>query len=91
MSGTDDEGELDRILEGAESDELEAMNAAPQQPDGSHETLGVLPAPTDDVVSMAGLAPREGRIGELREGGRCQGPSPSFSRAYATAMQFTYS
>ena len=91
MSSSDDEGELDRILGGAESDELEAMNLSPQQPDGSQELLGVVPALIDDAVSTAGLAPREGRSGERQGGGSCQGPSLSFSNACATAMQYTYS
>ena len=34
---SDDEGELDCIQGGAESDELEAMNSSSQQPDGSQE------------------------------------------------------
>ena len=87
MSSTDNEGELNRILGEAESDELEAMNSSPQQPDGSQELLGDVPAPADDAVSTAGLASREGRTGELRGGGPYQGPSPSFSDASATAMQ----
>ena len=91
MSSTDDEGELDRILGGAESDEIEAMNSSPQQPDGSQELLGVVTAPTDNAVSMAGLALHKGRTGELRGGGPCQGPSLSFSDACPTAMQYTYS
>ena len=65
-SSTDDERELDRILGGVESDELEARNSSPQQPDGSLELFGFVPARTDDAVSTAGLAPREGRTGELR-------------------------
>ena len=39
---SDDEGELDHILGGAESDELEDMNSSPQRPDGSQELLGVV-------------------------------------------------
>ena len=31
MSSSDDEGKLDRILGGAESDELEPMNSSPQE------------------------------------------------------------
>ena len=81
---SDDKGKLDRILGGAESDELKTMNSSPQQPDGSQELLGVVLAPTDDAVSTAGLAPREGRTGELRGGGPCQGPSLSLSDRYST-------
>ena len=73
------DGEIDRILDGADLDELETMNLSPQQPDCSQELLGVVPAPTDDATSTAGLAPREGRTGELRGGGSCQGPSLSLS------------
>ena len=73
-----DEGELDHIPGGAKSDELGAMNSSPQQPDSSQELLGVVPALTDDAVSTAGLAPSEGRTGELR-GEVPQGPSLSFS------------
>ena len=39
---SDDKGELDRILGGAESDELEDMNLSPQQPGSSQELLGVV-------------------------------------------------
>ena len=78
---SDDKSELDRILGGAESDELEAMNSSPQQPDGSQELLGVVPAPTDNAVSTAGLASREGKTRELRVGGPYQGPSLSFPEA----------
>ena len=74
-----DEGELDRILGGAELDELENMNLSPQRTNCSRELLGVVLTPTDDAISMAGLAHREGRTGELQEGGSCQGPSLSFS------------
>ena len=74
-----DEGELDSILGGVEYEELEAMNLSPQQPDGSQELLGVVPAPTDDAISKAGLAPRKGRTGELRGAGLCQGPCLSLS------------
>ena len=85
MSSSDDEGELDRILGGAESDELEAMNSSSQQPDGSQE-----PAPIDDAVSTVGLAPRKGRTGgEMRGGGPWQRRSLSFSDACATAMECT--
>ena len=42
---SDEERELDRILGGAESDKLEDMYMSPQQPDGSQELLGVVPAP----------------------------------------------
>ena len=79
MTSSDDEGELDRVLGGAESNELEAMNLSPQQPDGLQELLGAIPAPTDNAVSMVGLGPCKGRTGELRGGGPCQGPSLSFS------------
>ena len=79
-----DEGELDRILGGAELDKLETMNLSPQQPDCSQELLGVVPAPTDDAISTAGLAPREGRTGKLQGGGSCQGPSLSFSHGCKT-------
>ena len=74
-----DEGELDPILGGAELEELETMNLSSQQPDCSQELLGVIPAPTNDAISTAGLAPCEGRTGELRGGGSCQGSSLSFS------------
>ena len=60
-----DEGKLDRILGRAELDELESMNISPQQPDCSQELLGVVAAPTDDAISTVGLAPHEGRTGEL--------------------------
>ena len=62
---SDNEGKIDSILGGAESDELEAMNSSPQQPDCSQQLLGIVPAPTVDAVSTVGLAPREGRTGEL--------------------------
>ena len=74
---SDNEGELDRILGGAESDELEAMNSSPQRPNCSQELLGLVLAPTDNAVSTAGLAPREGRTGEQQGGVPCQGPSLS--------------
>ena len=76
-----DEGELDHIVGGADSDELEAMNLSSQQPDCLQELLGVIPAPTKDAVSTTGLAPHEGRTGELQGGGPCQGPSHSLSNA----------
>ena len=53
----DNEDELDHILGGADSDELEAMSSSPQQLDCSQELLGIVPAPTEDAVSTAGLAP----------------------------------
>ena len=87
MSSTDDEGELDHILGGAESDDVEAMNSSPQQLDGSQGLLSVVPAPTDDAVRTVGLAPCKGRTRELRGGGPCQGPSLSISDACATAKQ----
>ena len=62
MSSSDDKGKLDCILGGAELDELQAINC-------SQELLGIVPAPIDDAVSTVGLAPHEGRIGELRGGG----------------------
>ena len=65
QDSSDDEGELDRILGGAESDKLEAINSSPQQPNGSQELLDVVLAPTNDAVSTTRLAPHEGRTGEL--------------------------
>ena len=49
-----DEGELDRILGGAELDKTETMNLSPQQSACSQQLLGVAPAPTDDAISTAG-------------------------------------
>ena len=87
---SDDERELDCILGGVESDELEDMNSSSQQPDGSQELLGVVLAPTYNAVSMAGLAPREGRTGELRGGGPCQGPSLSLSHEAERTWLFKF-
>ena len=39
MMTSDDEGELDRILGGVESDQLGAMNSSPQQPNCEEEAL----------------------------------------------------
>ena len=74
-----DKDEIDRILGGADFEELETMNVSLQQPEGSQEILGVVPAFTNDVVNTAGLAPRDGSSGELRGGGPCQRPSLSLS------------
>ena len=49
-----DEGEIDRILGRADFEELETMNVSPQQPEGSQDILGVVPALTYDV-DTAGL------------------------------------
>ena len=40
------EGEIDRILGGADFEELETMNVSPQEPEGSQDILGVVPALT---------------------------------------------
>ena len=55
------------------------MTESPQQPSCSQKLLGVLPAPTNDVGSTTELPPREGRTGELRGGGPCQGPCLSLA------------
>ena len=70
-----DEGEIDRILGRADFEELQTMNVSPQQPEGSQDIVGAVPALTYDVVDTAGLAPSDGSSGELRGGGHCQRPS----------------
>ena len=82
MSSSDDEGELDRVLGGAEWDELEAMNSSPQQPDGSQKYWASYWLPQTMLSAR--------RAGTPRGGGPCQGPL-SFSDACTTAMQYTYS
>ena len=51
--------------------DLEVMTESPPHYH-SHDLLGIVPAPTQDSDSAVGVTPREGRIGELREGGACQ-------------------
>ena len=71
--------DLDCILGGVESDKLEAMMESPQQPGCLQDLLGIIPAPINEAGSMAGLAPRKGRTGELQGGGPSQGSSLSLS------------
>ena len=63
----------DRILRGLYSDELEAKAASFQQLGCSQDPLAVVPAPTNNAGNMAQPGPSEGRTGERREGGHCQG------------------
>ena len=71
-----DEVDVDDILGEADMEEIENMYVSPQE--NWQEILGVVPAPTNnDVINTAGLAPRDGSIGELRGGGPCQRPSLS--------------
>ena len=79
-----DEGETDRILGGADFEELETMNVS--QPEGSQEILGVVPALTNDVAHTAGLAPRDEGSGDLQGGGPCQRPSLSLSPVVSTYL-----
>ena len=80
MSSGDDD-DLDCILGGPVSDELVivAMTESPQQPGCLQNLLGVLLASTNDAGSTAELPPREGRTGEFRGGGPCQGPCRSLA------------
>ena len=60
-------------------DKLKQFREPPQQHSCSQDLLGVIPASTNDALSTVRLALREGRRGELREEGSCQGPSLSLS------------
>ena len=64
--------DLDCILGEVVSDELEPMTESPQQRGCLQDLLDVIPAPTNDAGSMAGLAPRKQRTGELLGGGPCR-------------------
>ena len=80
MPSTDDEGELDRIQGGVESDELvtpttRRLARIIGRRTGSHRRC----------CQRGGLAPRDGRTRDLRGGGPCQGLSLSFSDACTTA------
>ena len=84
MSFSDDD-DLDHILAGADYVE---PDQAMLEPGPTPELLGAVESPTDDAVSVEGMAPREGSEGELRIGeelqigeGLCQWPSPCFSQA----------
>ena len=80
MSSGDDDN-LDGILVGPVADKLVAMTELSQQPGCSKNLLGVIPPPTNDASSTAELPPCEGRTGELRGGGPCQGPGLSLADA----------
>ena len=74
MSSRDND-DLDCILRRPVSDGLVAITeSSPQQPGCSQNLLGIIPAPTNDVGSTAKPPIREGRTGELEEGGLCQEP-----------------
>ena len=75
----DNDHELDRTSESAELDEYRLIDLPMEQPDGSlHHLRDIGIAPTLNMGSMSGLAPREGSSTVLRLGiDPCQGSSLS--------------
>ena len=64
-----EEAELDHILVGANYTEC---NKVTEQPGPSPALIGAITTPTKDTVSTEGMAPHEGRKGEMRvRGGSC--------------------
>ena len=75
MMNLAEQAELDRILAGSDHTE---SNETTKQLGPSSELIGFVTTPTKDTVSVEGMAPRDGREGEMQiGGGPCQGPSLS--------------
>ena len=85
----EEDGELDRILAGADFTEDGAAN---DEPGLSPELVRVVVTPTLDAVSTQEMALRERRVEATQNGeGLCQGPSLSFflpSRAIIASIRF---